>query len=185
VSKRDARVDNQLRRGYLCRASKRACRGGRPLVDRIDKTLRLNSKPPARRQGTASATDHEQNGGNRGMCASADCKRFSIAPVRSNFGSAPEAALDVRTGAVWRQSGNLMRARVVMPDEAFKIEITPAMIAAGADALAARYFDLVDSYEYPEIAKTVFEAMVAEIGKPLRAIDRTFGSRPECHHTDV
>jgi hypothetical protein len=45
------------------------------------------------------------------------------------------------------------------------IEISPAMMAAGAEALSSHYFDLVDSVGYPEIARTVFEAMVARIEK--------------------
>lgn len=47
-----------------------------------------------------------------------------------------------------------------------EVEITPEMIEAGVEALASRYFDLLDSYGYPEIARTVFEAMAAKIRKP-------------------
>lgn len=47
------------------------------------------------------------------------------------------------------------------------MEITPEMVEAGAEALAGRYFDLVDSYEYPEIARTVFEAMLAKETRQL------------------
>jgi hypothetical protein len=48
------------------------------------------------------------------------------------------------------------------------IEITLAMIEAGYEALASRYFDLVDSFGYREIARTVFEAMAAKIEKSHR-----------------
>lgn len=41
-------------------------------------------------------------------------------------------------------------------------EITPEMIEAGVNALSENYFDLVDSFRYHEIAKTVFEAMAAK-----------------------
>ena len=44
-----------------------------------------------------------------------------------------------------------------------EIEISPEMMAAGADALSSHYFDLVDSIGYPEIARSVFEAMAAKI----------------------
>ena len=66
-----------------------------------------------------------------------------------------------------------------------EIEITPQMIEAGVEALAGRYFDLVDSYGYPEIAKTVFEAMVATSGKSLRVIDRSAEYRLECRRKDA
>ena len=54
-----------------------------------------------------------------------------------------------------------------------EIEITLEMIEAGVDALASRYFDLVDSYGYPEIVRTVFESMMAKIERPHRGDDRT------------
>ena len=57
-----------------------------------------------------------------------------------------------------------------MADE---IEITSEMIEAGAEALASRYFDLVDSCGYPEIARTVFAAMAAKIETPHRGDDRS------------
>jgi hypothetical protein len=53
-----------------------------------------------------------------------------------------------------------------------EIEITPQMIEAGAEALASRYFDLVDSCGYREIAQTVFAAMVAKIERLHREDDR-------------
>jgi hypothetical protein len=59
------------------------------------------------------------------------------------------------------------------------------MIQAGVEALAGRYFDLVDSYGYPEIVKTVFEAMVATSGKSLRVVDRSAEYRLECHRKDA
>ena len=46
-------------------------------------------------------------------------------------------------------------------DESEKIEVTPEMIAAGERALSIRFFDLCDGNEYPEIARTVYEAMTA------------------------
>ena len=54
-----------------------------------------------------------------------------------------------------------------------KFEITPQMIEAGAEALACRYFDLVDSCEYPAIARTVFEAMAVKIERPHHEGDRS------------
>lgn len=57
-------------------------------------------------------------------------------------------------------------------DKIPEIEITPEMIEAGVDALASRYLDLLDSYGYPEIVRTVFEAMVAKIEKPHRGDDQ-------------
>ena len=59
---------------------------------------------------------------------------------------------------------------LLWPEE---IEITPEMKRAGAEALASRYFDLVDSCEYREIARIVFEAMVAEMKKSHRGEGQT------------
>jgi hypothetical protein len=47
-----------------------------------------------------------------------------------------------------------------------EIEITPQMTKAGADVLSENYFSLVDGDGYPEIARIVFEAMVAKSEKP-------------------
>jgi hypothetical protein len=66
-----------------------------------------------------------------------------------------------------------------------EIEITPLMIEAGVEALAGRYFDLVDSYGYPEIAKIVFEAMAAVSGRFLRVVDQSAEYRLECHRKDA
>jgi hypothetical protein len=57
-----------------------------------------------------------------------------------------------------------MRAKLASPDE---VEITPEMIEAGADELAGHYLALVDASGYPEIARTVYEAMAAV--RPARA----------------
>lgn len=40
-------------------------------------------------------------------------------------------------------------------------EVTTEMMAAGQAALSRRYFDLCDGDEYPQIARTVFLAMLA------------------------
>jgi hypothetical protein len=54
-----------------------------------------------------------------------------------------------------------------------EIQVTFEMIEAGADALSENYFNLVDSYGYPEIARIVFEAMAAKIEKSHPAVRRT------------
>jgi len=48
-----------------------------------------------------------------------------------------------------------------------EIEITPEMIEAGERALNIRFFDLCAGIQYPQIAKTVFEAMLE--ARPERA----------------
>jgi hypothetical protein len=73
--------------------------------------------------------------------------------------------LDTHTGTV-----SIANAGAGAPET--EIEITPQMVEAGVDALASRYFDLVDSYGYPEIVRTVFGAMVAKIEKPRRGDDQ-------------
>ena len=66
-----------------------------------------------------------------------------------------------------------------------EIEITPEMIEAGHDALASHHLDLLNSYGYHEIVKTVLEAMLAASEKPPRVIDRSAEYRLECHRKDV
>jgi hypothetical protein len=62
------------------------------------------------------------------------------------------------------------RSAVGAPDE---IEITQAMIDAGADAMAGQFFDLLESIGYREIAGIVFEAMAAKSEKPLLVRNRS------------
>ena len=66
-----------------------------------------------------------------------------------------------------------------------EIEITPRMIEAGVEALAGRYFDLLDSYGYHEIVKTVFEAMAAASEKPPHVVDRSAEYRLVCRQKDA
>jgi len=66
-----------------------------------------------------------------------------------------------------------------------EISLTPSMIEAGVDALASNYFDLIDSFGYHEIARTVFEAMAAKSETPLRVIDRSAEYRAECRRKDA
>lgn len=50
----------------------------------------------------------------------------------------------------------------VYPDDVSGVEVSEDMIAAGVEVLATRSFNLLDNYEYPEIARQIFEAMAIQ-----------------------
>ena len=66
---------------------------------------------------------------------------------------------------------------VALQHAALVRRISPEMMAAGAEALSGRYFDLVDSREYPEIARIVFEAMEAKVSVPASGAQPSVGNR--------
>jgi hypothetical protein len=47
-----------------------------------------------------------------------------------------------------------------------EFEVTPEMTEAGAHALSGRFFDLQDGFEYSQIARTVFLAMLTARRQP-------------------